>query len=506
MRDSFISQEPRLLHDLILEAIRADDLESPYTAAALAMLSHSLPDNVTMPADAQSLFVQVFDFAAKEASVTTLKAVYKLLRGSSAHLLSLLSGKVLIKLEDHIFEILRNVKGDTSSLSLYCLAVLRVMLSAVNDQYHMPIGSYDTQELLASVHLSSTPRWKADAVRQFFNGEKAHKTLQLVVLRAMWACTSSTGEHLDDRLHSLQLVNEIIEAVTCEVKSTWRKGNALLVRKLEEKVTASGLDPTLRFRGLCFLLQVNKGGFCPALVLDGLRQTLVKPPTLRQAILDGEDMRVDLLAECGVFDHSTTTSFLQNLVDFATSAGGQDILEMSRPLQQILDRLIVTSSHDDNIVEGAMLALDVLSCGDKLQQLRSSIGNSISSSISGQASCEQAIAAGRKGMIHDLCKLFLTSAMCSQQSSFSISHETRSFLLDLYALSGQQSRTCSHVQARSFDSSLTTSVVQIPATLDIGQTHWLEDMANHFAARARSDHDTLSSIFHRAVADLEARC
>lgn len=460
-----------------------------------------------MPAEAQTFFIRTFNTAAANASVLTLKPVYTLLHGSANHLLGILSSEAMLQLEDNIFSILRNIKGDTSSLSLYCLAILHIMMAASEDEFKFSVSSYDTQELLASVSLTSS-RWTPDAVRQFFHGEKAQRTTQLVVLRAMWACTSSTGEQLDERIESLRLANEIVGAIPVDSRATWRKGNALLVRKLEDKVSAPELEPLLRHQGLCFLLQLTRGGFVSALVMERLREIVSKPNNLMATVPGGDVMDIALMAECGIFDQSTTTATIQNLVDFLATARFDSLMHQTSSFPQLLTQLSSVMQHDERVVEGVMLAIDVLSCGDKLQQLQSLTNNdSIRHLIVGSDDvCQSAIQSAFNDVIHDLSKLLLVAAHCSRQSSYSLSQETHASLVDILASSARLPPPCQHARKNYTDYQQRSSVIQVRTTQTADQADWRSALELHLISKGRSDTTMMSCILHYAVAELEDRC
>ncbi len=471
------------------------------------MLVHPLPHRISMPADTQALFIRVFNHAAELPSVTTIKPAYQLLQGSAANLLMILSSKTLVRIEDQIFEILRTMKADTSPLSLYCLAILRVMLATAEDDFRSSVSSYDTQELLASTQLTSS-RWSPDAARQFFHGSKAQKTVQLVVLRAMWACTSASDQQLDERLESLKLANGIIDSVPIEGRMTWRKANALVVRKLEEKATAPELEPASRYQALCFLLRLTKGTFSPALIIDHIRELIVKPTLVREVMCFGELPHLQLLISSGVFDQATTRTLLQNAVDFSASATHGDIVELRKPLERLLALFATAITHEESIAEGIMLALDGLSCGDRLHQMArqlESIRDHTDSSTSAPI-CDRAVQIGRSSLVHGLCNVFLLALLSPHQASYPLPPEMRPLLLGLHASSARQIRPCSH--ARQPDTSATThlSFVESASTPGDLNLDWRHALAAHLETRTRTEHQSISAIFCQATSDLEARC
>jgi uncharacterized protein YsxB (DUF464 family) len=461
-----------------------------------------------MPADAQLLFVQLFDFAAQNPSMATIKPVYQLLNGSASHLLGILSNQVLVKLEDQIFELLRTIKGDTTPLSLYCLAILRVMLAASDEDFRFSVSSYDTQELLASTQLTAS-HWTPDAVKQFFYESKAQRTMQLLALRAMWACAASSVELLDERLESIKLANEIISAVPSDIRETWRKSNAMLVRKLEEKIQTSTLDAQLRFQSLCFLLHLNEGGFSPALAIDGLRQILSRPTALLE-VRPQEDFPtlLRLCNSCGIFDHTTLTNLVQNVVDFLTTAKSESIVALGRPLQQLLTQLSDSLVRDDALTEGIMLALDVLSCGDKLLHLRANVNNVREESYLSTTAmmCNHTVQSHFNELAHGLSRLLLAASLSSRQSSYSPSTQTQIMLLDLYAASAQTLQPCRHAGRNALQTYAPISFAEATSTPDEAQLNWRQALDLQAQKHAHFECASISALFQTAVAELEQRC
>ena len=508
LRNSFLSQEPTLLHDIIVQAVQAQDARSRYTKGAVSMLLHPLPAKIALPSSAQDLFIQLFECAAEEPCVATVKPIYQILRGTSTLLMGLLSSNVLIRFEGHFFNIIRNLKGDHQSLSLYCLAIMKTMSSTYDDQLRFSASAYDTQDLFASTQLESS-KWTPDHIEQFFTDSKAQRTMQLVVLRAMWSCSSSTSEPLDEKMESLCLAHEIITAVPVHLRENWRKANALVVRKLEEKALALSLEMELRFQALRFQVRVTEGNVVPAMVTDSLRQMMLKQDGVVQIMPSYRSVDFDFVANSGIFDQSTTTAFLQRTVDFAASANEWDIVEHCGILMQILQHLTAAMAYEKSITEGAVLALDVLSCGEKLSGL-SSLTNQFSADSSCKnrpGICSNALQRARNCVAHEICTCFLKAALSSSHSTYSVSQEIISLLLKLHASSAQRPPVCSHVlrsvpvQSRKFHFVETESTPNETCEPD-----WRETLQSELQNRAHSDQEHFASLFAKACEDLERRC
>ena len=427
-----------------------------------------------------------------------------MLKGISTGLVDLLSSTILLRFEEQLFGILRDIKGDNQSLCLYCLAIMNVLSSASDEHAACYADSYDTQELLASAHVTPS-RWTPEAIRQFFVGGKVPKTMQLIALRSMWACTPSTGEPLDEKTEALALANEIIAAVPEDVRENWRKATPIIVRKVEEKALAPGLDTGLQLHCLCFLLRLTEGHVYPAAALDTLRPMMTKL-MVNVSLRSSRPEDVSYLTRCGVFDQSTTTTFLQNTVDFVTSAPIMDVIERTASLQQLLNGLCKAMAEREAIIEGTMLAIDVLSCGQKLQILARLSHTLDSNHQSNISICHQAAQIAAKDLVQSLCKVFLTAALSSRQSTYSISYGTMALLLELHASPAQRPSPCSHVKRNQAPPGPTTSFAESSSTPDTTPSTWRVALQSHLNSRNEMDKEVLDTLLTRACAELEERC
>lgn len=485
------------------------DPYSKYTNAAVTMLSHPLPGDIALPSDVQPLFIQLFDYAAQQPSVTTIRPIYQILQGTSTLLLGLLSSNVLLRFEDHLIGIMSNLKGNNASLSLYCLAIIRILAATSNEHFsEVPASSYDTQELLASTQLTTSTKWKPDTVQQYFTERKAQKTMQLIVLRVMWACTPTTGESLDEKVEALLLANEIIPAVPIHEREVWRKANSLVPLKFEEKVFAPLLEPGLRFQALCFLVRLSEGGPIPPSVMDGLRQIIVKPEKIAEALRVASSESARYLCNSDIFDERTTTTLLQNAVDFAASVASAEMIETHATLVQVFRQVYAATRDPESIVKGALLALDTLSFGPKLHFLVRLVRSSQSGMNQSAPSpiCDQALHSARNSLIHELCTTFLRAALSTAHQSYSISQDLWTLLLDLHASSAQTLPACSHVKPTNAVSHRTIAFLEAESTQEENAVDWREALRSELTARANSEHERIATILAKSCKELEARC
>ena len=88
VRDALLRHDPTLLSQTVAQAVSGD---WQHSAASIGMLSHPLPQNITLPAASQNLFLGIVDHATQQPSTASIKPIYLLLKGGLAPLLGLLS-------------------------------------------------------------------------------------------------------------------------------------------------------------------------------------------------------------------------------------------------------------------------------------------------------------------------------------------------------------------------------------------------------------------------------
>lgn len=122
---------------------------------------------------------------------------------------------------------LRNL--DDHMGNLLCLATFARLASIRNDG-------------LIKKHGTEAPSWLLN-IRHFFGPKRGLKTLDLVVLRVILACSSNCNNLTPPQAaESIRLAVCIADAIEPEQKKAWIAGNASKIAKLCEKVARDGLD------------------------------------------------------------------------------------------------------------------------------------------------------------------------------------------------------------------------------------------------------------------------
>ncbi|KAI7493462.1 hypothetical protein KC367_g8634 [Hortaea werneckii] len=510
LRDALLRQAPGLIHELAEQATKTEHARSRYTRATVAVLSHPLPENVTLPAPVQILFVRLVDNAVESPSTATVKPLNMMLRGTSTLLLGLLSNDVLLRFESHMLGILyssvRRPNQETDQhLTLRCLAVISVVAKAADDRLMLTNSFYETQELLASTQPDSS-RWNATEMRKFFlDGESVPKTIRLLVLQALSACSSSGGS-LDERAEVLSHVNDLVAVIPQNFRDNWCAANGQMIQKLQAKAVAAE-HSELRLQLLSFVCQLCKPFFLQLATVEGIRKTVSDLDLLLSANV-AADASAWYYCMGATTDLATFERLVHNLCRFASSTDYRTIVLSATPISEILDRIMTLAQESADIAEAAMNALSTSSLYNNLLEL--------SSKIQQCRTCSplEPVVPFCIALYHNsLCSIgfrlssFLLNMHMIGEKSCGMSTEMTHALLELHAISAKDPVKCKHQKLDTKTQYRPLSIVEHESTpaIDDG-SDWRERLQSFLASGVTAEYSALNAIFSKACEDLEKRC
>ncbi|KAK0303375.1 hypothetical protein LTR01_008103 [Friedmanniomyces endolithicus] len=511
LRDALLKREPGLLPTLLDHATPGDGVNFHYAAAAVAVLAHPLPAHYNLPATTQTLFLRLVQKAAHAPSAEFLSPVFALLQGTSTLLIGLLSTETLSRLEEQLDTILRSNHSRTSHdagdqlRTLHCLAIMHLIALPADSERIYTDSMYETQDLLASTQVTSTA-WTPAEMQKYFHGTKASKTIQLVVLQAMWACQAHS-ESFDDRLATLKLANFLMGAVPADLKDAWCSGNHPIVQKLQQKALACQQSKALQLHAFALICQLCKPVLLQCSVVEGIRHALASPQTFVEVSYSGFG---EHWAHClwDIIDGDTTERLLKHVLDMMSSASPAEVVEGEESVTIALQQLGKLSLEKPEIAEAARMCLATSSFAQQLRSLLPSPGSQTNKSAKCEPTCESLQRAAYGKITHQLTKLLLMCAFNTQHLEMTLAASTFDTLLELHAEPVQSKPECSHVRFLNQDSQAAIALAEDESTpVPPGQREdWRVTLKARVVSEARSGQDVLCGIFTRACEDLERRC
>ncbi|KAK0267132.1 hypothetical protein LTR35_016519 [Friedmanniomyces endolithicus] len=511
-RGALLKLEPGLLPTLLGRATPGDGIHVKYAAAAVAVLAHPLPAHYALPATAQTLFLRLVQKAAHTPTAESLSPVFALLQGTSPLLVGLLSNETLSRLEEQLDTILRSNHSRTSHdagdqlRTLHCLAIMHLIALPTDSERIYTNSMYETQDLLASTQMTSTA-WTPAEMQKYFHGTKASKTIQLVVLQAMWACQAHS-ESFDDRLATLKLANFLMGAVPTDLKDAWCSGNHPIVQKLQQKALACQQSKALQLHAFALICQLCKPVLLQCLVVEGIRHALASPQTFVEVSYSGLG---EHWAHClwEIIDGDTVGKLLQHILDMLSLASPAEIVEGEESMAIALQQLGKLSLENPEIADAARVCLATTSSfTQQLGRLLPFSGTQANRSGRSEPICESLQRAAYSKITHQLAKLLLMCAFNTQHLEVPLAASIFDTLLELHAETVRNTLACSHGrQLHQIPRADRILVEQESTPLPPDERDdWRVTLEAYLASEARSGQDVLCGIFTRACQDLERRC
>lgn len=175
---------------------------------------------------------------------------------ASPRILDEVPSEVMSNLQLEFTKTLRNL--DDHMGNLLCLATFAQIASTSNANRHNQHGPQPLSWLLN--------------IQSFFGPKRGQKTLDLVVLRVILACSSNCNLASSQAAESIRLAICVLDAVEPEQKHTWISNNSSKIAKLCEKVAKDGLGRDIQVMGVTFLVSLCPVAALPSQIRDlGLR-------------------------------------------------------------------------------------------------------------------------------------------------------------------------------------------------------------------------------------------
>jgi hypothetical protein len=185
------------------------------------------------PARLGAFITRLVEEMVHEPCARTINPLYRAMAAllGNSNLLGALPEETMAHFQTECTKTLRNLSDHMGSL--LCLATFARIQSVWAP----------TQECKVREHPG--PLW-LENVSQFFGPKRAQKTLDLVVMSAIMACSATCALSAEEAVDSVRLAIEICENVHQEQKEIWIKTNALRMAKLCEKLTRNGIHIDLQ--------------------------------------------------------------------------------------------------------------------------------------------------------------------------------------------------------------------------------------------------------------------
>lgn len=200
--------------------------------ASVSILSSSLPPDVAVPATLPSFLQSLVDEVIVQPCSESLRDLYRVLGGIRTTLLELLPDSKLDALVTEIKRVLADVKNMTANM--YCLASMsEIALALINRSNPSTPDSRWSHEGRNNVAVQRD--WQQAAL-SFFEDQKGMKTMDLIILYVISACSDREDLSLLERLQVVELATKVVIVIESGHKELWLRENSAKLHKLFAKL------------------------------------------------------------------------------------------------------------------------------------------------------------------------------------------------------------------------------------------------------------------------------
>ena len=500
-RDAILEQEPTLLAALLEKANLQDRRACPYTAVCISLLPCPLPTGYAVPASLPAFLLKLIRRAADSACASTVRPIYSVIEGVGAGILDILPLETVIQLQEQLIAVLRGLEDHL--MSLLCLAIFATIhqtpksLSLENESSSRPTG-------LSSETSPSVKPVKYESAKDFFTAKRAAKTLDLVVLRVILACSSSSGMDTAQAIEIVKLSRRIIDAVDISERRDWILRNATKVRKVHEKISRQVIDSVLQLEGLETLASL--------VGVDRVSEDLV---VACQLLVEKSRVSFGLERVVGIYASRFSASFIQaqlsrvlknTLEGYNHKSSAVSDIKLTRGLIKGFTKTAVIS---ENIKQTVLEALSLNSFRPLLNQLvNTKSADPIYLHHSHYEVCPCIVEEERIHLERDLCVFLLKCLMYREPDGMGFEPP---LVAQLFSKIEDLSLTlpgCEFLtQPRALKSS-SLSLVEIENTpRNISRmVSWRDRLEEEFMREAAEGHKKLIHMVNQVCIDLEERC
>ncbi|KAB8236874.1 uncharacterized protein BDW43DRAFT_323170 [Aspergillus alliaceus] len=493
-RDGLLERYPCLFDQFLQKAIEDDGAE--YILVCTVILSSPLPADFTPPARLAPFLMKLIGTMGDNPCAERILPIYKIMTGlqASPRILHSIPLEIMSSLQTELTRTLRNL--DDHMGNLLCLATFARIASSQK--------AYTGDECGQQV-----PVWLQN-VKHFFGARRGLKTLDLVVLRVILACSTSCKSLIADQAaESIKLGTEISATVEKAQKVSWIQANSSKIAKLCEKVTKGSIDPDVQILGITFLISLLPAAAVPSGLPEVTLHWLLSENSTRVlAVLPQE--YISRLAEANIL--CPGQSAICRIMDYVIAAlnpkrsadtENADTIQVARSLVVGLQNVI---SQGFSSTEAEAI----------LTRLKGSIGELIESfprrphlpSCHGSTICYTSISESENELLHKLFSLYFQASLSSSpDQETSCTAHTNSFRVFMTkSRKSMLHNRCSFSDIKPLDLRETFSSLTIRDKRPSSRTDWRAGLTEMIMVGARMSHDNMMQKVEEICYDLERRC
>ncbi|KAL1968033.1 hypothetical protein VTN77DRAFT_2162 [Rasamsonia byssochlamydoides] len=501
-RDSLLKQELTVLDQFLQRAI--DDGDSEAFRASISLLSCPMPQSVVAPARLGTFITKLIEEMVREPCARTISPLYHVMAGllGNSSLLDALPEGIMANFQAECTKTLRNLNDHMGSL--FCLATFARIKSLWTSTQEREFGKH------------TCPVWFQN-LSQFFGPKRAQKTLDLVVMSVIMACSATCSTlSAEEATGGVRLAIEICENVDQEQKEIWLRSNAPRIAKLCEKLTRNGIDVNLQMTGLTFLITFSSSLSLPKeiqtlaqqklLSEDGWNALRVLPERVSALLVERVSASLDQMGLSNMITYAISAIQLEDMSDYTALANIKIAISILSAVQKL------------NLPASSGIILQCLRACEEMAIMSHIENFPIQTSqydCRGSAICHAASCTVRNCLLVELLSLFYKATVSSysegHDSAYSHAHEVCLLFMNTMKRRTSLHTVCGFSKCETperFGTLLTQKVRgPFPTLFSNGSSkEWRTRIAELLLDNARVSHQSIVQQMEEICRDLEFRC
>ncbi|KAE8374408.1 hypothetical protein BDV26DRAFT_295988 [Aspergillus bertholletiae] len=493
-RDSLLERYPCILDQFLQKAIENDGTE--YIPICTAILSSPLPADYIPPARLAPFLKKLINTTGNSPCAERILPIYKIMTGlqSSPRILHGIPSEVMSSLQMELTKTLRNL--DDHMGNLLCLATFARIASS----QRVSRGDESTQQ---------APGWLQN-IKHFFGAKRGLKTLDLVVLRVILACSTSCQSLMADQAaESIKLGIEICATVEGTQRESWLQTNSSKIAKLCEKVTRENINPDVQMLGITFLVSLLPTAALPSGLPEVALHWLLSENSTRiltaitqeyiSRLAEANVLCPGQTAMCRIMDYVITAlspKYSADAVDADTIRVAQALVI---GLQNVVSRSFCSTAAEATLTRLKGSIDELIESFPRRPYLPSCQNSTI---------CYTFISESENELLHELFLLYFQASL-SPGLDLKTSHlvhidSFRAFMSKARKPMCQHS--CSFSGVKPLEFRRNTSCPTIRDERPSSRDDWRAGLSETLMIGARTSHDTLMQKVEEIFHDLERRC
>ncbi|KAE8359358.1 hypothetical protein BDV27DRAFT_168588 [Aspergillus caelatus] len=492
-RDSLLERYPCILDQFLQKAIEDDD--TGYISVCTASLSSPLPADFIPPARLAPFLKKLISTIGDNPCAETILPIYRIMTGlqTSPSVLHSIPSEVMSNLQIELTKTLRDL--DDHMGNLLCLATFARIASSQK----VSRGIESAQQV---------PGWLQN-IKHFFSAKRGLKTLDLVVLRVILACSTSCQSLMTDQAaESIKLGIEICATVEGSQRESWIQTNSSKIAKLCEKVTRDSIDPIVQKLGTTFLIYLLPTAALPSGLPEvALHWLLSENSTRILAALPQE--YISRLAEASVLCPGQTA--ICRIIDYVIAALSP---RYSADAANV-DTIRVAQSFVIGLQNVVSQGFGSTAAEATLTRLKGSINELVESfprrpylpTCQNSTICYTFVSESENELLYELFSLYFQASL-SPSSDQEASHLTHidSFRAFMFKTKPMCRNACSFSEIKPLELRVTATALTFRDERPNSRNDWRAGLSETLMLSARTTHDSMMQKVEEICHDLERRC